>query len=285
MADEGLGPILADALLAMCADVVDDLERVRCANENRLRALTTPADEADSDGECRGHGLSLHNPDVMRLANLVDGLKSSEHQAILNLNRVMRQHPLGAWVKSNVGVGEKQAARLLASIRDPHWNDLHNRPRKLRELWAYCGFHVLDTGAQKGNGSQPGLGAGVEQARNTAQSFIESQGDAGGVAPTRKRGEKSNWNDDARKRTWLIAASCIKQEASPYRKVYDETRAKYAESMHEKPCIRCGPKGKPAQPGSPLSAGHQHARAMRAMGKEILRDLWREARRIHEEMS
>lgn len=265
MADSGLGPILADPLLALSADVVDDLERVRCANENRLRALTTPADQEDEDGECRGHGLSVANPDVMRLAKLVDALKDAEHQAILNLNRTMRQHPLGAWVKAQTGVGEKQAARLLAAIRDPYWNDLHNRPRKLRELWAYCGFHVLDTGAHAACDSQTATGAGV--------------------APTRRRGEKANWNDNARKRAWLIAASCIKQADSPYRLVYDQTRTKYAEALHQSPCVRCGPSGKPAQPGTALSAGHQHARAMRAMCKEILRDLWSESKRIHEEMS
>lgn len=265
MADNGLGPVLADPLLALAADVLDDLERVRCANENRLRALTTPSGQEDVDGECRGHGLSTANPDVMRLAKLVDALKDAEHQAILNLNRVMRQHPLGAWVKSQTGIGNKQAARLLAAIRDPYWNDLHGRNRTLRELWAYCGFHVLDT---------------------SAQSQIDSHTSGGaGVAPTRKRGEKANWNDDARKRTWLIAASCIKQADSPYRKVYDDTRTKYAEAVHQQPCVRCGPSGKPAQPDSPLSAGHQHARAMRAMCKEILRGFWTEARRIHQEMS
>lgn len=265
MADNGLGPVLADAMLAMAADVVDDLERVRCANENRLRALTTPADELDSDGERRGHGLSTANPDVMRLSNLVDALKDAEHQAILNLNRVMRQHPLGGWVKGTLGVGEKQAARLLASIRDPYWNDLHERRRTLRELWAYCGFHVLDTSAHLSPDSQNASGAGV--------------------APTRKRGEKANWNADARKRSWLIAGSCIKHVDSPYRRVYDDTRTKYAEAVHQTACVRCGPSGKPAQPDSPLSPGHQHARAMRAMSKEILRDLWTEAKRIHEEMS
>jgi hypothetical protein len=276
----GLGPILADPLLAMCADVVDDLERVRCANENRLRTLTT--NEPDSDGELRGHGLSLDNPDVQRLAKLVDALKDAEHQGILNLQRSMRQHPLGPWVKAQVGVGEKQAARLLASIRDPFWNDLHQRPRGLRELWAYCGFHVLDTSAQFRDGSHTRTGAGVDQTRNTAHDQHGNQGDFGGVAPTRKRGEKANWNDDARKRTWLIAASCIKQADSPYRKIYDNTRIKYADALHTRDCVRCGPKGKPALAGSPLSAGHQHARAMRAMCKEILRDLWLEAKCIHE---
>jgi hypothetical protein len=69
---------------------------------------------------------------------------------------------------------------------------------------------------------------------------------------------------------------------SPYRKIYDDTRAKYAEAVHQHPCSRCGPKDKPAQPGTPLSDGHKHARALRAVAKKVLKDLRREARNIHQ---
>jgi hypothetical protein len=250
-----LGPILADPVLGLFADILDDLESVRIANANRLRQLTDTSEH--------GHGLSLHSQEVKRLASLVATLEESEHQAVLNLQRAMRAHPLGAWVKQTRGVGEKQAARLLAAIRDPYWNDLHQRPRIVSELWAYCGLHVVHLGGQEA--SAPHVDG------------------AAGVAPTRRRGQKANWNNQARQRVWLIAASCIKCADSPYRDVYDAERAKYADAVHAAPCPRCGPAGKPAQPGSPLSAGHQHGRAMRRMCKEILRDLWREAARIHTE--
>lgn len=248
-----LGPILADPLLGMSADVLNDLEIVRCANESRLRTLT-------AEGE-HGHGLTLHNPDVMRLAVLVEDLKAAEHQAILNLKRNMRAHALGPWVKNNVGVGEKQAARLLATIRDPYWNDLHNRPRTVSELWAYCGLHVAHPGSHNGPDTH---GA-----------------NAAGVAPKRTRGQKSNWSEEARQRVWLISTSCIKQADSPYRMVYDAAREQYADAVHPTDCNRCGPKGKPALAGSPLSLGHQNARAIRRMSKELLKDLWREAKRLH----
>jgi hypothetical protein len=136
----GGGPILRDPALALAADVVDDLERVKIANQNRLRTLTAQ-DEY-------GHGMSVDHPDVKRLAALVKALEDAEHQATLNLARVMRHHPLGEWVKNSKGVGEKQAARLLASIGDPYWNDLHSRPRRLRELYAFCGMSVVGAAAQ-----------------------------------------------------------------------------------------------------------------------------------------
>ena len=251
----GLGPILADPTLAMAADVVDDLERVKIANQNRLRTLTM-------DGE-HGHGMSVDHPDVARLAALVKALEDAEHQATLNLARVMRHHRLGPFVKASKGIGEKQAARLLASIGDPYWNDLHNRPRKLRELYRFCGMDVVGTSAQMRSGSQTVNGAGV--------------------APSKVRGERVSWSPDARMRLWLIASKCVMVgHGGPYRSIYDEGRLKYADAIHAVECKRCGPKGKPAQPGSPLSAAHQHARAIRLIAKAILRDLWTAAKDIHE---
>ena len=267
--DGGPGPILADPTLALYADILDDIEHVRCANENRLRILTTPVDKPDSDGKCRGHGLTLDHPDVARLAAMVATMycRSTvlaklgwvrppmvrgvpcclECQAVKNLERALKSHPLSGWVSAQQGVGAKQGARLLASLRDPYWHDREHRPRRIRELRAYCGL-------------QPG---------------------PDGVALSRHDGTKAKWNHQARKRVWLVAASCLKQADSPYRKIYDETRVKYDGAVHEHECLRCGPKGKPAQPGSPLPAGHQHGRAMRAMCRAILDDLWNESRRIH----
>lgn len=272
----GRGPILADPMLGMAAEVVDDLERVRIANENRYRTLTS-TDEF-------GFGLTDDHPDIARLRALVDGLAQSEHQAILNVQRVMRNHPLGPWLKSAPGVGEKQAARLLAVIRDPYWNDLHDRPRTVSELWAYCGFHVMRTSGSHGT-SDPHLttAAGPTCHPGGHRRDDTQTGNAAGVAPKRQRGHKSNWNEDARKRAWLIAASCVKQPAgTPYRDIYDQTREKYANATHSADCVRCGPSGKPAPAGSALSAGHQHARAMRAIAKAVLKELWLEAKRIHE---
>lgn len=250
------GPILADPVLGMHADTVDDLETARIAAENRLRAFTDTSE--------RGHGLTETHPEIRRLNRTVDDLKKLEHQAVLDLKRAMRHHPLGGWVKATLGVGEKQAARLLASIRDPYWHDVQQRPRRLYELYSYTGMHTVEAcypGGQK--------------------TVVSHEANAVRVAPTRRRGERANWNAQARQRVWLIAESCVKCHNSPYRAVYDTTRAHYADAVHDVPCIRCGPSGHPAAVGSPLSAGHQHARAMRAMCKAILRDLWREARNLH----
>lgn len=59
------------------------------------------------------------------------------------------------------------------------------------------------------------------------------------------------------------------------------TKAHYADAVHDGPCVRCGPEGKPALPGSPLSKAHINARGRRAVMKLIVKNLWIESRRLH----
>jgi hypothetical protein len=251
---------LADPALAFAADILDDLERTRNANANRLRIMTTL--EADADGVVRGFGLDERHPDVARLSAMVTTLDSLVHDATLNLQRQMRRHPLGPWAKAQRGIGEKQAARLLAAVGDPYWNTLHNRPRTVSELWAYCGLHTLPSGDHGGTDAQ-----------------------SEHVAARRTKGQKSNWSTNAKTRAWLCVESCMKQidatcksdngigahvegcKCSPYRVVIDQRRTRTAETHPD------------------WTPGHSLNDAMRIASKALLRDLWREAKRIHEEQS
>lgn len=279
--------LLADPLLALAADVLSDLETVRIANENRLRQLTRSAE--DKDGETRGFGLDEAHPDVARLAALVAMLAQAEHQATLNLQRLMRGHPLGPWLKAQKGIGEKQGARLLATIGDPYIRPEitredgtvePSRPRLVSELWAYCGYHVLPASGHCGSDPQSSTAAGGSGS-HPSQPSTGTHLLGAGVAARRRKGQRANWSAAAKMRAFLIAESCIKQMDGSYRVVYDAARDKHVTAIHSIPCERCGPQGHPAQPGTPLSAGHQHARALRAVAKTVLRDLWREARDIH----
>lgn len=242
--DSAAGPLLYSGYLCLLSDSLDDIEALRIATENRVRSLTRT--EADSDGEYRGLGLDARSPEVATAMQMLDAMKKLEHDATKALQREVRKSPLYGWVQRNKGIGEKQAARLLAVIGDPYWNDLHERPRTVSELWAYAGYSVIEGSAQR-----------------------------------RRKGIKSNWNDKAKSRAFLMAQSCVKRLDGSYRKVYDAAREQYADSIHPTDCVRCGPAGKPALAGTPLSLGHQHARALRRISKEILRDLWLEARMIH----
>ena len=75
---------LADPSLMLAADVVDDLERVRIANENRLRQPTRA--EVDSDGEGAVRPVR-RPPDVARPPGIVEAMAKLEHDATLGLQR------------------------------------------------------------------------------------------------------------------------------------------------------------------------------------------------------
>lgn len=228
--------------LELAAAMLDDLEGLRMATANRVRAATNQGLPAGA------------------YEDQLTALQAMEHRATLDLQRALRQHPLGAWVKRTVGIGEKQGARLIAAIGDPAWNAADERPRRgPAELWKYCGYSP-------------------EQKR--------------------RKGVKSNWNANAKMRAHLCAAAALQQgvrkgEAcddadgydltnrkaiTPLGQVYLDARTKAASATHGEPCSRCSPKGKiPAEIGSSLSLSHQHARAIREVAKEILKDLWKAA--------
>lgn len=270
------GSLLADPFLALSADVLDDTESTKIANENRLRQLTF----SFADG---GFGLTEDHPDVWNLIKLVEALGKVEHQAVLQLQRKMRKHPLGPWVKAQKGVGDKQAARLLASIGDPYWNDLHNRPRTVSELWAYCGLHVLPASHPSDDSQRSAAGGySISAGGDSGQRLGATQPFLAGVAARRQKGTKANWSTLAKTRAYLISESMLR---SGNREVYDKRKAATEGRLHASPCVRCGPKGKPALPGSAWSDGHRHADALRIQSKELLKGLWREAKRIHEEQA
>lgn len=173
---------------------------------------------------------------------LTEQLRAIEHQADLEMRREWRKDPFAPWAKSIPGAGPRLMARLMATIGDPA-----DRPNP-EKLWAYCGH------GDPGRSRIP-KGATKEQ--------ILARG-----------------NPEAKKRVWLLSSQFVKTATSPYRVVYEEARAHYAERTHESPCVRCGPAGKPALPGSPWSKGHQHAAAIRKVGKVFLLDLWKESRRL-----
>ena len=146
---------------------------------------------------------------------------------------------------SQPGVGLKQAGRLLAVTGDPAWNSLHERPRTLAELWAYCGL-------------VPGQ--------------------------KRRTGVVDNWSAEAKMRVWLISQSTLKMpKGTPWRDLWDRRRAATVGRVHATDCVRCGPKGHPAKAGTPWSLAHAKGDADRYVAKRLLREMWREAKRLSEE--
>lgn len=280
------GQILADPLLAMAADVLDDIEKVRIANENRLRSLRDV------------FGLDERDPDVARLGAMVDVFKKVEHDASLNLRRAMRRHPLGPFAAANRGIGDQQLARLLASIGDPYWNFPHGRPRTVSQLWAYCGLHTLSVGqvghvthtpladgepdfptGHSSSGDRDSCSGGESDSAGGDQSGIDTH--ATHVAARRRKGQRANWSNSAKMRAWLVVSSC-------YRQIDRECKRDNGIGIHAQGC-RCSRyrravdvrRSHTALTHPEWTPQHSLNDGMRIASKVLLRDLWREARTVH----
>jgi hypothetical protein len=253
--------IAADLLhdLGISAKLLNEIEDQRKRNSNRRNMLTRSV--ADSDGEVRGFGMREDSPTVKMLDEHLAELADQEARMTQRLEAAMKRHPLAGWIKVQRGLGLKQLGRLLAVLEDPSWHPVEERPRTLAELNSFCG-----------------LVPGYRRQRGVPAD------------------EAHQWSAEAKMRLFLISESSVKQRdthcrdagehvetcrCGPYRLVYEQRRAFTADKVHSVVCVRCGPSGSPAQPGSPWPLAHQHGDALRYVGKRILRDLWREARRVH----
>lgn len=252
-------PSLADPALGLAAEVLDDLERTRIANENRLRQLTGTS--VDGDGIRRQRAYDPIDADVVRLTALVGMVRDAEHKADLHLRNVMRRHLLWqGWAKDVPGVGDRQFARLLAVIGDPYLREtvtddgqITTAPRTVSALWSYCGYRVED-------------GRGVR----------------------RSRGQQANWSTIAKTRAFLIAEACMKAHSrypNPYGAAYYARKEATEGRAHIVGCQVCSGVGKPAETaiGVPWRDGHRHTDALRLAAKALLRDMWRQAKRLHEQ--
>ena len=251
MIDHAASPM--SAIVALNADILDDLERVRMANEARLRSLLDPE---------WGKGVSreLAFEEVGRIEELISAVKIQERDAIRHLEAAMRRHEIGGFVQATPGLGLKTVARYLGAVGPLHARETVN------QIYAYTGLHVVDGRAPRPTrGRRLGFSA---EARKRAFCMAEPCIKAIGFSRTSKNGKVSH-----------IARS-------PYRDVYEAGRAKYANSVARVDYVRYD-KALRRQAvylaaGEPLPDWLQHARAIRLVMKAIVGDLWVEARRAHD---
>ena len=249
--------LLHDPTLRLFSETLDAAEKQKNATANRLRSIIAAEPELEA------------NPVIEVIKIALKRQVEVETLLVTQMKKHIKQTPFAGWIKAERGVGAKQAARLLAAIGDPYWMDryqmnpkvagspltftlVESRPRTVSELWSFAGYSVN-----------------------------------GGAARSLRKREVANWSPKAKMRAFLVAQSCMKQKdsGSRYRAVYDLGRAQYFDAVHMVECERCAPRGKPAAIGTPLNPGHQMARALRLVSKEILRDLWLIARDYHAEYS
>jgi hypothetical protein len=232
------------AELRVLADLFDRAQLERIAVANIIRPATKGG-----------------NIDATFFAEHLARLEATEHQALLMMKRCYRRvvpAEIRDWQKAERGIGEPLLARFLGHLGDPliatpHWWEgtgsnrtlMVGEPyeRTVSQLWQFCGHGDPHRRKTRGMTADEALALG---------------------------------NPRLKMLVHLIAEGCMKQKDSGarYRGVYDDTREAVTDKVHSVECVRCGPSGKPAQVGSPWNPGHQHAHALRIVGKEVLRDLW-----------
>lgn len=166
------------------------------------------------------------------LAEAAEGAKERREAIGKKLVGLMRQHPLGSWLKEHPGVGGVHSARLVACIGDPL-----RFPGKVCE----SGHHVpadfegdctcpvyRDDGAEKHHecGGKIGpvrRGTGVR----SAWHFCGLHAEADGRSPRRRKGVKATWNPIARSCVLQpdgIADQIVRHQVEPWIGLYYETK-------------------------------------------------------------
>lgn len=220
--------------LRICADLLWRAQEERKAVSNMLR---------HTDADMFGHILA--------------NVEATEHAAKLMLRRCYRRtvpDSLKALEKANRGLGIDILARILGRLGDPyiatpHWWEgtgsnrvlMQGEPyvRTIGQLWQYCG-HGAPARKAKGMSAEDLMGLGSPDLKMLVH----------------------------------IAAECAMKAGKPgdrYRDAYDTAREAVAEKVHTAKCPQCVGS---SNEGDPWRPGHQHAHALRMVGKEILRDLW-----------
>lgn len=284
----------ADDILGLWAQNLDDLEALRIATENRLRStLIEVAGMSKEEATATVQALVKGTADPATMptwawetAEMLRGIATQESYATLTLKRKLREHPFGPWAKSIKGLGDKQGARMLAAIGNPLVmaarieDDVEVRP--------------------------------AERRRGPGQ-LMQYVGHGDPERSKRRKGEKVQYSPVAKMRVFLVAESVMKQRCKacsaaakasgekswapppegctcakthPFRAFYDRERVKWQDHVHTAPCVRCTAAGQPpAEVGSPVKDAHKQGHALRVVGKEIIKSLWREAERLEDALS
>jgi len=285
-------------LVRLHAATLDDLERSRKALGNRvgaaLRSSGIPKGQAKRIVQAvqQFGSEALTGEDMLALTTFgLNDVFASFHATVeleerveTMLIRSWRQHPMAPWAKSVSGVGEKSIARLVSEIGDPlvrvigewqgegearSWVETGREPRTFAQLCAYVGHGDARRRKRQGMSQDEAFRLGNPAAK--MRVYLIAEAGMKGACRTCRLASRQ------RKEEGEVAyapppAGCTCAETHPLRHAYNVARAKYATRLHtEEDAPRT------LNPGDPWAAAHQHAAAMRFVGKAFLKLLWKEA--------
>jgi hypothetical protein len=199
---------------------------------------------------------ALDEDDKAFLGRISDGTKDLEREALKETKRLLRGIPIWeSFLKDVRGIGPTMGGIIISEI------DIH-AAETVSALWAHAGLAVDNRTLR---------------------------------AKRLKRGERANFNPFLKSKLVLVTAESFIKANSPYRKYYDNYKAR-KKAQHVAVCMNCNGKGtwKPKKEddkdtkkqvctncngtGGPAPWGasdaHRHSAAMRYMIKMFLKDLW-----------
>lgn len=268
-----------------------DLQELRMQSSNRAQKKT--------------QSIALDDDDKAFLAKTGRGLESLEKEALKEVSRLIKGHPVWEYLNAVRGVGPTMAGVIISEV------DI-NRCNTVSQLWAYCGLAVGPDGKairrKKGEklGYNPWLKSKVLKV--LGDSFIKccsydpDVGYCTSAAAKDADGKIMTYVDETGKTKRVMRKIPLPNGQVPYRKFYDDRKHR-RENTFVDVCAACNGTGKVVRvcreeetaPGEkksrtsiecpncdggkkrPLwgsSKEHRHKDAMRYMIKMFLMDLW-----------
>jgi hypothetical protein len=268
-----------------------DLQELRMQSSNR------PGKKAAA--------ISLDDDDKAFLKRTGSGLNALEKEALKEVIRLIKYHPVWAYLKEIRGVGPTMAGVLISEI------DI-TRCNTVSQLWAYCGLAVGPDGkaVRKKKGEKLGYNPWLKSkvVKVLGESFIKScsyDPDIGYCTSAVERdadGKQITYVDENGKTKKKMIKVPFPQGVVPYRKFYDDKKHRRESQLIDK-CMACEGTGKvkrvqreeetvpgqkksrteiecpnceggTKQPFWGASQDHRHKDGVRIMVKQFLMDLW-----------
>ena len=240
--------LIVPASFRFTAAMLRHYEKQRIGTQNRLYALTEFPAKKDW-----GMGLPPDHPNVVHFTQLLQQVKAAEDEIIDELVWRYKETPLHAWSSQYKGLGAgKLMARLIGELGDPYLQ--------------LSGF------------TKDGKPVTEPRARTLGQlRGLTGMSNTTGVLPRHSSGQQSGFNGKIRSRLWLCGTQVVKNHDPYFLPYYQAAKEKYLQEQY---------RGTKAN-GSPWE-DRQHSavawkRALISSSAELLRLLYQEARRIHNE--
>lgn len=207
------------------------VQRLRIGFSNRISAMD--------------RGVSPDTPRRREIAmRYYEAFQNLEEMVSKDMAREVRPYPIYERLIRVKGIGDTLAAKLISQI------DIE-RAQTAPALWRYAGYGTVFAGVTFECGHTVAERVGTCPVCGN-ENITNVQYDR----EKREKGVKSAYNGTLKTDVYLCALSFIKSN-SPYRRLYDEAKLKYAQTRLD------------------WTKAHQHQAALRVMVKVFLDHLWR----------